>query len=196
MVLGTCPDNGTRAVRTLGSPGSRGRYAGSEVRRRTVQRRLCCHAKYSQGFRTDGPIYGGLSKIVPCAPRNDYFEHRRASSWRSSSSGIPCPLSSWAIPSSMARRVDASSTAINSGTGWSILNSIIPSPLMDGARGPTHCGRHLVRHGRRPRVGHYRRLRRSHGEGKNMTRILVVEDTAENLRMRLKKWRAGADSNC
>lgn len=27
-----------------------------------------------------GPLYGGLSKIVPSARGNDYFEHRRASS--------------------------------------------------------------------------------------------------------------------
>jgi hypothetical protein len=130
---------------------------GSEALRRTAQQPLCYVAKYSQIFRTlttplrglsvTAPLRGlsltaplwGLSKVVPCARRNDYFEHRLASSWRSSSSGIPCPASSWAIPSSMARRVGASSAAINSGTGWSILNSIIGSiPIIVTAIRPIH----------------------------------------------------------
>ena len=88
-------------------------------------------------------IVKDFEKIVPGPRGNDYFERRRASSWRSSSSGMPCPPSSWAIPSSMARRVDASSAAINSGTGWSMLNSIIDSlPSIVNANGVnTHTHR-------------------------------------------------------
>ena len=50
-------------------------------------------------------IFEDFEKIVPRPWGYDYFEHRRASSPRTSSIGMPCPASSCAIPSAIAARV-------------------------------------------------------------------------------------------
>ena len=46
-----------------------------------------------------------LKEVFPRLGGDDYLEHRFASSWRRSSSGMPWPASSWAIPRSVAASV-------------------------------------------------------------------------------------------
>ena len=72
----------------------------------------------------------------------DYcFEHRLASSFLISSSGIPRPASSWAMPSSIATSVCASASSVKSSTGDAWVGAFNPSATFSPlVLAPGHLG--------------------------------------------------------
>jgi hypothetical protein len=94
----------------------------SDVRERSQEFRVVQERVTEAGCRipvVNSDVVEDMEEIFPSLWGNDYFEQRRSSSLRSSSSGMPRPASSWARPFWIAPSVWLSSSSVSSGTGWS-----------------------------------------------------------------------------